>query len=1145
MVNLSYCHSKTLINMKLRFIFFLTILWTVVNLQAQNSQKPNQLVSDAKVSLTAIDVDLFALSPNNKRTSIPAEIKTYSLLNLNKTELEKINKKKAPFIHISIPQQGRNDLQLELVEVFPFAPGFSIKTAPSMETITPNVGKHYRGIIKGQERSVAAISIFDDQIMGFVSHPAATGNLIIGKMETSGDHILYQDDQLAHLNKFECGTEDNVLEYTDKELRGHDADTRSLSDCVRLYLEVNYDIYVNKGSSTANVTNYVTGIFNQVSNLYTTEQINTVISEIVIWTQPSPYTATTSSGMLNAFTAHRQGFNGDLAQLLSYQASGGIAYVDGICRSNPDYSMSYAGVQSTYQNVPTYSWTVEVCTHEFGHLFGSQHTHACVWNGNNTAIDGCYSVEGNCSNPGLPTGGGTIMSYCHLTSAGTNFSNGFGTQPGNVIRSKVTAANCLQACSGSGGGGGGSSCTDNILNLEVRTDNYPGETTWEVKNSAGVVLYAGGPYATPNTLNNIELCLPTECYTFTIHDSYGDGICCSYGSGYYNIKQGTTILTSGGQFGTSEVKSFCATSSTPTCTDGIQNGQETGIDCGGPNCPACPTCTDGIQNGQETGIDCGGPTCPACPTCTDGIQNGQETGVDCGGPNCPACPSSGYVQVTTLAGHYFETGMDGWIDGGSDCNRLSSNAPEGIYSVQIRDNSGSPSSMTSPVFNLSQFDSVTIDFKLKAIGFETGEDFWLRYYNGSVWTTVKAYSLPSDFNNNEVLNKKVKINGPLASYAQFRFQADASDDSDQIHIDAVIIKGYKTSQGATCTDGIQNGQETGIDCGGPSCPVCPTCSDGIQNGSETGVDCGGSCPACSTCTDGIQNDTETGIDCGGTCPACSSCTDGIQNGQETGIDCGGPSCPACPNGGGTTTLSGHYFEIDWDGWVDGGSDCARYQGTLSPEGQFSIRIRDNSVEQSAMTSPAYNLTPYNSITVTFKFRAEGMENGEDFWLRYFDGSTWSTISSFTAGTDFGNNQVYTVTITYNSNFGSASKFRFQCDASDNDDNIYIDAVVISGSSSSSIQNIEIVESFDQSYFIPRSTALNIYPNPVHNVLNIQTNEEIHEIAIFNISGQIVKHVTENFQNGIDLSEINSGLYIIRIDTDEHSYTEKIFKASGN
>ena len=53
-----------------------------------------------------------------------------------------------------------------------------------------------------------------------------------------------------------------------------------------------------------------------------------------------------------------------------------------------------------------------------------------------------------------------------------------------------------------------------------------------------------------------------------------------------------------------------------------------------------PTCTDGIQNGTETGIDCGG-ACAACPTCTDGIQNGDETGVDCGGPDCEPC----YVAI--------------------------------------------------------------------------------------------------------------------------------------------------------------------------------------------------------------------------------------------------------------------------------------------------------------------------------------------------------------------------------------------------------------------------------------------------------------------------------------------------------------------
>lgn len=56
-------------------------------------------------------------------------------------------------------------------------------------------------------------------------------------------------------------------------------------------------------------------------------------------------------------------------------------------------------------------------------------------------------------------------------------------------------------------------------------------------------------------------------------------------------------------------------------------------------------------------------------------------------------------------------------------------------------------------------------------------------------------------------------------------------------------------------------------------PSVPTCEDGVQNGDETGVDCGGSCNPCEippeeSCSDGIQNQDETGIDCGGSCPAC-------------------------------------------------------------------------------------------------------------------------------------------------------------------------------------------------------------------------------------------------------------------------------------
>ena len=69
-------------------------------------------------------------------------------------------------------------------------------------------------------------------------------------------------------------------------------------------------------------------------------------------------------------------------------------------------------------------------------------------------------------------------------------------------------------------------------------------------------------------------------------------------------------------------------------------------------------------------------------------------------------------------------------------------------------------------------------------------------------------------------------------------------------LSATILTNYGCNKDeATCTDGIQNGDETGIDCGGSSCTACPTCDDGVQNGDETGIDCGGSC---STCLVGAQ-----------------------------------------------------------------------------------------------------------------------------------------------------------------------------------------------------------------------------------------------------------------------------------------------------
>ena len=99
------------------------------------------------------------------------------------------------------------------------------------------------------------------------------------------------------------------------------------------------------------------------------------------------------------------------------------------------------------------------------------------------------------------------------------------------------------------------------ITLNLTTDNYPEETTWELTTLSGQVLYTGGPYASNQTLFTEQFCLdPDECYTFTIFDSFGDGICCFYGLGEYNITDadGNVLLASTGEFGFSESNDFCA-----------------------------------------------------------------------------------------------------------------------------------------------------------------------------------------------------------------------------------------------------------------------------------------------------------------------------------------------------------------------------------------------------------------------------------------------------------------------------------------------------------------------------------------------------------------------------------------------------------
>lgn len=84
-----------------------------------------------------------------------------------------------------------------------------------------------------------------------------------------------------------------------------------------------------------------------------------------------------------------------------------------------------------------------------------------------------------------------------------------------------------------------------------------------------------------------------------------------------------------------------------------------------------------------------------------------------------------------------------------------------------------------------------------------------------------------------------------------------------------------------------------------------SCNDGVKNGDETDLDCGGSCLA--NCVNG--NTCLSNLDCisnycpAGVCEDVALCINSIKDGDETDIDCGG-SCPTKCNNGQTCSVGG-------------------------------------------------------------------------------------------------------------------------------------------------------------------------------------------------------------------------------------------------
>lgn len=412
------------------------ILICVFQAPAQQNLIATRIADLQEDGVAFTPVEPFTILHSRNKDAV-AVVPDAQFLTLNDAVLSNICQQRPEAVTLKLPYHG-NTVEVDLMRVEVTSADFTVISERSPNAALPyHPGVHYRGVLKGTA-GVASISFFDHEVMGVIG-TETDGNLVLGKLAERGNehqYIFYSDNDMLVRSPFSCYAPE--VEVGSDE--GQTAGLPSVDKCVRVFLEADNELFIEKGSSVQNTVNYLLGMYNQVAALYSNEQINTVVSQIFVWTTADIYTPTSSATVLDQFRAFRTQFNGDLAHLVGMGGNnlGGIAYVDVLCTP---YNVAFSDIAASYSNVPTYSWTVEVVTHEMGHNLGSRHTQWCGWQGG--PIDNCVSAEGSCSPGPTPTGGGTIMSYCHLTGVGINFNNGFGPQPGNTIRTEVANATCL------------------------------------------------------------------------------------------------------------------------------------------------------------------------------------------------------------------------------------------------------------------------------------------------------------------------------------------------------------------------------------------------------------------------------------------------------------------------------------------------------------------------------------------------------------------------------------------------------------------------------------------------------------------------------------------------------------------------------
>jgi PKD repeat protein len=500
----------------------------------------------------------------------------------------------------------------------------------------------------------------------------------------------------------------------------------------------------------------------------------------------------------------------------------------------------------------------------------------------------------------------------------------------------------------------------------------------------------------------------------------------------------------------------------------------------------------------------------------------------------------------------FEGGWGSYMSGGGDCYLYTGGvyAHQGSNAGAVQDNSGLASSFYhTGSYDVSMYTDLEIEFWYYAVSMDnTKEDFWVQYYDGFTWQTVARYIRGIDFENNVFYHEVVTISSGQYNFpadAKLRFMCDASGNADDVYIDEIEWRGSGGGGPVPPTAAFAGSPTSGV------APLTVNFTD-QSTGAPTSWDWTFGDGGTSTAQNPSHQYTAAGT---------YTVTLTVSNaaGSDDEIKAG---YITVTEGGSWVVITYDDFEGGWGSYTAGGDDCLLYTGgTFAHQGSNAADIQDDSgVASSFYHTGSYDVSGFTDLEVEFWFYAYSMDNSkEDFWVQYYDGSTWHTVATYVQTIDFDNNVFYNKVVSIPSgtyDYPTNARLRFMCDASGNRDDVFIDEIEFRGTGAGgSADDFQVFAGRpDDRDIAPAQFAVSHNrPNPFHTMTEFSISlpkPARVTTEVYTMQGQRVATLTDEVRSagthvirwdGTNSAgePVASGIYFYRVVADDRMVTKKM------